>query len=88
MIVRKTEPLPVECVVRGYLAGSGWKDYQATGAVCGIALPAGPARVGAARPAALHALHQGGDRPRREHLLRRRWSGMRGRERAAEAARR
>ena len=41
MIVRKTEPLPVECVVRGYLAGSGWKDYQRTGAVCGIALPRG-----------------------------------------------
>lgn len=39
--VRKTEPLPVECVVRGYLSGSGWKDYQVTGAVCGIALPAG-----------------------------------------------
>jgi phosphoribosylaminoimidazole-succinocarboxamide synthase len=41
MIVAKTEPLPVECVVRGYLVGSGWKDYKATGAVCGISLPAG-----------------------------------------------
>ncbi|MGH8162882.1 MAG: phosphoribosylaminoimidazolesuccinocarboxamide synthase [Rhodanobacteraceae bacterium] len=41
MIVRKAKPLPVECVVRGYLAGSGWKDYQATGAVCGHKLPAG-----------------------------------------------
>ncbi|HYN03720.1 MAG TPA: phosphoribosylaminoimidazolesuccinocarboxamide synthase [Vicinamibacteria bacterium] len=41
MIVLKTEVLPVECVVRGYLAGSGWKDYQATGAVCGIALGPG-----------------------------------------------
>ncbi len=41
MIVRKAKPLPIECVVRGYLIGSGWKDYQATGAVCGIALPAG-----------------------------------------------
>ncbi len=41
MIVRKTKPLPVECVVRGYLAGSGWKDYQATGAVCGHQLAAG-----------------------------------------------
>jgi phosphoribosylaminoimidazole-succinocarboxamide synthase len=41
MIVTRTEPLPVECVVRGYLAGSGWKDYRATGAVCGIALPPG-----------------------------------------------
>jgi phosphoribosylaminoimidazole-succinocarboxamide synthase len=41
MLVRKTEPFPVECVVRGYLAGSGWKDYQGSGAVCGITLPAG-----------------------------------------------
>ena len=41
MIVRKTEPLPVECVVRGFLAGSGWKDYKATGSLCGIALPSG-----------------------------------------------
>ncbi len=41
MLVRKTQPLPVECVVRGYLAGSGWKDYQATGAVCGHRLPHG-----------------------------------------------
>jgi phosphoribosylaminoimidazole-succinocarboxamide synthase len=41
VIVEKTRPLPVECVVRGYLAGSGWKEYQAGGAVCGVALPAG-----------------------------------------------
>jgi phosphoribosylaminoimidazole-succinocarboxamide synthase len=41
MLVRRTDPLPVECVVRGYLAGSGWKDYTRTGAVCGIALPPG-----------------------------------------------
>jgi len=41
MLVRKTTPLPVECVARGYLSGSGWKDYVATGAVCGIPLPAG-----------------------------------------------
>jgi phosphoribosylaminoimidazole-succinocarboxamide synthase len=41
MIVRKTRPLPVECVVRGYLAGSGWKDYRATGEVCGHKLPDG-----------------------------------------------
>ncbi len=40
-LVRKTQVIPVECVVRGYLAGSGWKDYQRTGAVCGIALPPG-----------------------------------------------
>jgi phosphoribosylaminoimidazole-succinocarboxamide synthase len=41
MLVRKTEPLPIECVARGYLSGSGWKDYQRTGAVCGVPLPAG-----------------------------------------------
>jgi phosphoribosylaminoimidazole-succinocarboxamide synthase len=39
MIVRKTQPLPIECVVRGYLSGSGWKDYLATGTLCGIELP-------------------------------------------------
>ena len=41
MLVKKARMFPVECVVRGYLAGSGWKDYQANGAVCGISLPAG-----------------------------------------------
>jgi phosphoribosylaminoimidazole-succinocarboxamide synthase len=41
MVVRKTQPLPIECVVRGYVSGSGWKDYRATGKICGIALPAG-----------------------------------------------
>jgi len=41
MLVRKTEPLPIECVARGYLSGSGWKDYVSTGEVCGIRLPAG-----------------------------------------------
>ena len=41
MVVRKAEPIPVECVVRGYLAGSGWKEYRESGAVCGIKLPAG-----------------------------------------------
>ena len=41
MLVRRTSPVPIECVARGYLSGSGWKDYQRTGGVCGIALPAG-----------------------------------------------
>jgi phosphoribosylaminoimidazole-succinocarboxamide synthase len=41
MLVRKAEPFPIECVVRGYLAGSGLKEYRATGRVCGIELPAG-----------------------------------------------
>jgi phosphoribosylaminoimidazole-succinocarboxamide synthase len=41
MLVKRAQMFPVECVVRGYLSGSGWKDYQATGAVCGISLPPG-----------------------------------------------
>jgi phosphoribosylaminoimidazole-succinocarboxamide synthase len=41
MLVKRLVPLPVEAVVRGYLAGSGWKEYQASGSVCGVALPAG-----------------------------------------------
>jgi len=41
MVVKRTQPLPIECVVRGYISGSGWKDYQATGKICGIALPSG-----------------------------------------------
>lgn len=41
MLVRRTDPIPVECVARGYLAGSGWADYKRTGAVCGVSLPTG-----------------------------------------------
>jgi len=41
MLVKRAQMFPVECVARGYLAGSGWKEYQATGTVCGIALPTG-----------------------------------------------
>jgi len=41
MLVRRTEPLPIECVARGYLSGSGWKDYAAAGEVCGVKLPRG-----------------------------------------------
>ena len=41
MLCQRTTPLTIECVVRGYLVGSGWKDYKSTGKVCGIALPAG-----------------------------------------------
>src|ERR1700686_284261 len=41
MLCKRTNPLPIECVVRGYLVGSGWKDYRATGKVCGITLPSG-----------------------------------------------
>ncbi|MGC1906902.1 MAG: phosphoribosylaminoimidazolesuccinocarboxamide synthase [Candidatus Acidiferrum sp.] len=41
MVVRKTQPLPIECVVRGYVSGSGWKDYRVSGKICGIDLPNG-----------------------------------------------
>src|SRR5262245_49714932 len=41
MLVRKTTPVPIECVARGFLSGSGWKEYQKSGSVCGVALPAG-----------------------------------------------
>jgi phosphoribosylaminoimidazole-succinocarboxamide synthase len=41
MLVRRTEPIPIECVARGYLSGSGWKEYQQSGSVCGVALPGG-----------------------------------------------
>jgi phosphoribosylaminoimidazole-succinocarboxamide synthase len=41
MLVKKAEPLPIECIVRGYISGSGWNDYQVSGSVCGIKLPTG-----------------------------------------------
>ncbi len=41
MLVKKTKPLPIECIVRGYLSGSGWKEYQKSQSICGIKLPAG-----------------------------------------------
>jgi phosphoribosylaminoimidazole-succinocarboxamide synthase len=41
MLARRTDPIPIECVARGYLSGSGWKEYQQTGSVCGVRLPAG-----------------------------------------------
>jgi len=66
MLVKKARTFPVECVARGYLIGSGWKDYQSTGAVCGIALPTGR-ETGASY---LYARHEGGHGPRREHRLR------------------
>ncbi|MGQ0732943.1 MAG: phosphoribosylaminoimidazolesuccinocarboxamide synthase [Acidobacteriota bacterium] len=45
MLVRRTTPIPIECVARGFLSGSGWKDYQATGEVCGLTLPPGLAEA-------------------------------------------
>ncbi len=47
MLVRRLQPLPIEAIVRGYLAGSGWKDYQATGAISGVTLPTGLEQAGA-----------------------------------------
>lgn len=41
MLVKKAEPLPIECIVRGYISGSGWKDYRNSGRICGIKLPGG-----------------------------------------------
>ncbi|HUW28160.1 MAG TPA: phosphoribosylaminoimidazolesuccinocarboxamide synthase [Sulfuriferula sp.] len=46
MVVKRLQPLPVEAIVRGYLVGSGWKEYQTRGSVCGIALPAGLQQAG------------------------------------------
>ena len=67
---KKLRMLPVECVVRGYISGSGWKDYQATGSVSGIELPGGPARVRPPARADLHALDEGRRGPRRGDRLR------------------
>ena len=64
---RRLEMLPIECVVRGYLAGSGWKDYIATGATSGHALPSGMRESDRAPRADLHAGDEGADGPRREH---------------------
>jgi phosphoribosylaminoimidazole-succinocarboxamide synthase len=64
MLVKKAEPLPVECIVRGYLSGSGWAEYQSEGRICGIPLPQGlveseklPAPVFAPSTKAEHGLH-------------------------------
>ena len=70
MVVRKLEMLPVECVVRGYITGSGWKDYQRTGDGLGHRAARGPARVRPAPRADLHPVDQGRRRPRRGDRLR------------------
>ena len=84
MLVRKTTPLPIECVARGYLSGSGWKDYKATGEVCGVPLPAGLVESDRLPAADLHAGDEGRLRPRSEHLGGRRRAH--GRPRAARPA--
>ena len=85
MLVHRTEPFPVECVARGYLSGSGWKDYQRTGAICGVALPAGLRESDRLPSPDLHAGHQGRQRPRREHQRSRGRRGARQRARRAPA---
>ncbi len=62
MIVRRLRALPIEAVVRGYLIGSGWKDYQRTGSLCGVATAFRTAAGGPAADAAVYAGHQGGAR--------------------------
>ncbi len=69
LVVRRLRMLPIECVVRGYITGSGWKDYQASGSVSGIALPAGLRESAAPARADLHADHQGRTGPRRGDRL-------------------
>ena len=70
LAVRRLEMLPVECVVRGYITGSGWKDYQATGSVSGIALPAGLQESEQLPEPIFTPEHEGGGRPRRGDRLR------------------
>ena len=70
MIVKKAKPLAIECVVRGYLAGSGWKEYQRSQTVCGIKLPPGLKESSRIAGADFHAGHQGRNRPRRKYSVR------------------
>ncbi len=67
MRVRRAERIDIECVVRGYISGSGWKEYKKEGTLAGEPLPAGAEGVGQARPPALHAGREERHRPRREH---------------------
>ena len=70
MIVKKCQPLAIECVVRGYLAGSGWKEYQKSQTVCGIKLPAGLEGIVGTAGTDFHAGDEGRDRPRRKYFVR------------------
>ena len=70
MLVTKAQMIDIECVARGYLSGSGWKEYQQTGAVCGIKLPVGPERIRQAAGTDLYAGHQSAERPRRKYFHR------------------
>ena len=71
VIVKRLKTVPLEAVVRGYVIGSGWKDYQKTGSISGIKLPAGPQAGGQAAADAVHAVDQGGHRRQgRDHQFR------------------
>jgi phosphoribosylaminoimidazole-succinocarboxamide synthase len=86
MIVVKTDVLPVECVVRGYLVGSGWKDYQATGSVCGVALPPGLRESDRLEPPIFTPATKA-ETGHDENIPYQTMAGLVGRERAAEALR-
>ena len=73
-LCRKTKVVPIECVVRGYLSGSGWAEYRKSGAVCGIRLPAGFTRKCPAAGAHFHARHQGRNRATTKTSRLSRWS--------------
>ena len=65
MLVRKTSVVPIECVVRGHLSGSGWSEYQKNGAVCGIELPSGLRESESCRVRSIHAGYEGRAGPAR-----------------------
>ena len=70
MVVKRLKPILIECVARGYIIGGGWKDYQATGCVCGIKLPEGLKQAEKLPRTDLHAGCQGrGGHSRRKHQL-------------------
>ena len=61
IVVKKAQPLPVECVVRGYITGSGWKSYKKDGTVCGIHLPDKAGRIRSSASAYFHPVYQRGN---------------------------
>ena len=73
VVVKKLKPLPIEAVVRGYIIGSGWKDYQKTGSVCGIELPTGLQQAQKLPEPIFTPATKAETGARREHLLRARW---------------
>ena len=64
MLCKAASVLPVECIARGYLAGTGWRDYQASGQICGIDLPEGLTNGDPASATVVHAVNEGGHRQR------------------------